>query len=200
MIRFIRGEQLTQHPRLAHSMFRDRAVQFHDRLNWQVRVDDRGEERDEYDTPSAVYAIWERRDGRHGGSMRFMPTTGPVMVNDHFSRLAPRPFRDPGLWESTRFCLAPDSGPVTSAALMLAAATLGRGLRLDGLVGVFDPRMIRIYRRLGWEPEVLAGEGEGHDAIRLGLWRFDAALPLRLQGPARVPAMLARHWLQRAAL
>ena len=38
MIRFIYADQLSLYPLLAESMFRDRAAQFKDRLDWDVTV------------------------------------------------------------------------------------------------------------------------------------------------------------------
>ena len=81
MIRYIYGDELHRYPRLARSMFLDRAVQFRDRQGWDVIVNEAGEERDEYDALNPLYVVWERADGTHGGSMRFMPTTGRTMVN-----------------------------------------------------------------------------------------------------------------------
>lgn len=75
------------HERLAAEMFRDRADQFKIRLNWEVNVDAHGFERDEYNDLNPLYVIWENADGTHVGSMRFLPTVGRVMVNDHFSHL-----------------------------------------------------------------------------------------------------------------
>ena len=78
MIRFLYGDSLADHSRLAQSMFRDRAKQFSERLGWEVSVDDAGEERDQYDALNPLYVIWQRPDGLHGGSMRFLPTTEPL--------------------------------------------------------------------------------------------------------------------------
>ncbi len=83
MIRYLYGDQLAQHPELVSSMFQDRACQFSERLKWPVDVDVLGFERDEYDAANPLYVIHQRGDGMHGGSMRFLPTTGPVMVNCH---------------------------------------------------------------------------------------------------------------------
>ena len=60
MIRYIYGEDLNKFPMLARSMFRDRADQFATRLGWEVSVDERGEERDEYDRENPLYVIWEK--------------------------------------------------------------------------------------------------------------------------------------------
>ena len=84
MIRFIYADQLSQYPVLADSMFRDRAAQFKDRLDWEVTVDENGWEVDQYDKLNPLYIIWENAEGRHGGSVRIMPTVGRIMTNEHF--------------------------------------------------------------------------------------------------------------------
>jgi len=75
MLHYIYSDDLLYYPKLASSMFRDRADQFRTRLAWPVDVDGAGEERDQYDALNPLYVIWENPDGSHGGSMRFLPTT-----------------------------------------------------------------------------------------------------------------------------
>jgi len=58
----------------------------------------------------------------------------------------------------------------------MAGGQLGVGFGLSHSVGVFDARMVRIYRQLGWEPEILGTDGTGRDAISAGLWTFDEAI------------------------
>ena len=53
---------------------------------------------------------------------------------------------------------------------MLAGCEIGLQFGLSDWVGVFDPRMVRIYRRIGWEPTVLGDAGTGRDRIAVGLW------------------------------
>ncbi len=83
MLRYLYADDLHRFPKLADTMFRDRAHQFRDRLNWDVTVGADGHERDAYDALNPLYVIWQGADGRHGGSMRFLPTTGRTMVEDH---------------------------------------------------------------------------------------------------------------------
>lgn len=83
MIRYLYSNQLDQYPTLRDSMFRDRADQFKKRLGWDVSIDENGFERDQYDALNPLYVIWEKADGSHGGSMRFLPTTGRTMINEH---------------------------------------------------------------------------------------------------------------------
>lgn len=174
MLRYIYADDLHHTPNLARTMFRDRASQFHDRLKWEVTVDADGNERDEYDALNPMYVIWEQPDGTHGGSLRFLPTTGSCMVNDHFLDLTDGvKIQSPLIWECTRFCLAPGADARVSAALMLGGLEAGRASFLTHAVGVFDARMVRIYRRLGWGPIILGTSGTGKDAISVGLWSFE---------------------------
>ena len=173
MIRYIYASDLHMFPKLKRGMFRDRADQFRTRLNWDVTVDENGEERDEYDALNPLYVIWEKPDGSHGGSMRLLPTTGPCMVNDHFLHLTDGVrIQSPVIWECTRFCLARDAEPRTAAALMLGGGEVMTGFGVEHYVGVFDARMVRIYRLIGSSPEVLGAQGEGRERISVGLWSF----------------------------
>ena len=122
MLRYLYADELDQYPALKDSMFRDRADQFKTRLKWDVKVDYAGYERDEYDDLNPMYVIWEDAIGRHSGSMRLLPTTGPCMVNDHFSELMNGDkFQSPFIWEATRFFLSANATRRTANALMLAA-------------------------------------------------------------------------------
>ncbi len=196
MLRYIYGKDLARFPTLRHSMFKHRADQFARRLKWDVTVTGAGEERDEYDAMNPLYVIWQRPDGSHGGSMRFLPTLGPTMVSDHFSHLTGGVrIESPLIWECTRFCLAPDAGRQVSAALVLGAGEIMAHFHLSHFVGVFDQRMERIYRMLKVAPDVVGGAGEGAERISVGLWEMkpDAWAPvLRRVGVSRATS---RHWI-----
>lgn len=200
MIRYLYADQLTTYPKLQESMLKDRALQFHQRLKWEVSVDANGFERDQYDALNPLYVIWETPDGRHGGSMRFLPSTGATMVNDFFSHLAGKVIADKHIWETTRFCVSPSAqdGSRIAALLMLAGAQLGIGFGLSHAVGVFDARMIRIYRKLGWLPVVLGTDGHGREAISAGLWEFRADILSGLADKAGVSMDVSAHWFARA--
>ncbi|WP_432449123.1 acyl-homoserine-lactone synthase [Aliiroseovarius marinus] len=174
MLRYLYGNDLKNFPLLSDTMFRDRAEQFSRRLNWDVTVNDQGHERDEYDDINPLYVIWEQADGRHGGSMRLLPTVGATMVNDHFSHLTDGVhIESPLIWECTRFCLSPGADRRASAALALGAGEVMDAFKLEHFVGVFDPRMERIYRLMGLEPDVIGTAGEGRERIGVGLWSMD---------------------------
>jgi acyl homoserine lactone synthase len=175
MLRYVYGNDLAQFPVLRDSMFQDRAAQFARRLNWDVSVNADGEERDEYDDLNPLYVIWQRADGSHGGSMRFLPTIGRTMVAEHFADLTGGIYiESPLIWECTRFCLAPGAERRVSAALVLGAGEVMANFHLSHFIGVFDPRMERIYRMMGVEPDVIGSAGEGAQKIGVGLWEMRA--------------------------
>ncbi|MFT4784689.1 MAG: N-acyl-L-homoserine lactone synthetase [Paracoccaceae bacterium] len=199
MLRYIHGSDLANFPKLRDTMFKDRAEQFKNRLGWAVSVNENGEERDEYDDLNPLYIIWEREDGTHGGSMRFLPTVGRTMVNDHFSHLTDGvKIESPFIWECTRFCLAPNAERKVSAALVLGAGELMANFHLSHFVGVFDPRMERIYRLYGVQPDVIGKKGEGRDQIGVGLWEMNAEAWPRTLNRVGVTRAISRQWFERS--
>ena len=199
MLRYIYANELDQHAKLARTMFEDRADQFQTRLGWEVSVDAAGQERDEYDDLNPLYVIWENPDGSHGGSMRFLPTTSRVMVNDVFGHLTGGvDICSPFIWECTRFCLSRDAGSNVAAALMLAGGEIMTGFGIEHFVGVFDARMVRIYRAIGSSPEVLGSQGTGREQISVGLWEFNADAYGKVARRANISPALSRLWFDRA--
>ena len=199
MIRYLFGDALNRYPLLRDTMFTDRAAQFHTRLKWDIQVDENGLEQDQYDPLNPLYVIWERADGTHGGSLRYLPTTGRTMIEEHFGHLVGgAPVRHSHIWECTRFCLAPGAASTVSAALMLGGLEVGLNLGLSHAVGVFDARMLRIYGRLGWLPAVLGQEGEGRAAICAGLWAYTPDLRAPLLKKAGLSGEISHHWYARA--
>lgn len=200
MLRYVYGHDLGRFPTLRDSMFRDRALQFKARLDWDVRVNDRGEERDVYDGLDPLYVIWETDDGTHGGSMRLLPTVGQTMVNDHFSHLLDGVrIESPLIWECTRFCLsARNRDRRATPALVLGAGEVMRRFHLEHFVGVFDRRMVKIYRRLKVEPDVLGSAGRGAAQVSVGLWEMKPeAWPVMLDRVG-VSAETSRQWCEEA--
>lgn len=199
MLRFIHGDDLNTYPRLAHSMFRDRAYQFKERLGWPVTVDEAGEERDEYDALNPLYIIWETPEGKHGGSLRLLPTTGRTMVNEHFAHLSGGTrIESPLIWECTRFCLAKGASARVAAALMLGGGEVMQRFGVEHFVGVFDAPMMRIYGGIGSRPEVIGTTGEGRQKTSVGLWEFTQASQAEVARRARVSPALMRLWFERS--
>lgn len=199
MLRYVYAGDLNAHADLAHSMFVHRADQFQTRLGWDVQVDHQGEERDQYDALNPLYVIWEMPDGRHGGSMRFLPTTGPVMVNDVFSNLTGgNPISSPLIWECTRFCLSREATGNVAGALTLAGLEIMRNLAVSHFAGVFDRRMVRIYRSLGFSPEIIKSAGVGRDRISLGLWEYNVQAYQWVAQRAGIAPEMSQLWFDRS--
>ncbi|MFD3190942.1 acyl-homoserine-lactone synthase [Sedimentitalea sp. HM32M-2] len=195
MLRYIYAKDLHNYPKLAQSMFEDRADQFKTRLGWDVDIDHLGRERDSYDRLNPLYVIWEEPDGTHGGSMRFLPTTGAVMVNDVFGHLTGgTTISSPLIWECTRFCLSRSAKSNVAAALMLAGGEIMTGFGIRHFVGVFDARMVRIYRMIGSSPDVLGSDGEGRDKISVGLWAFSPEAKAQIARRAGISPELSKMW------
>jgi acyl homoserine lactone synthase len=195
MIRFVYADQLSQYPVLAESMFKDRAAQFKHRLDWEVSVDDRGWEIDQYDALNPMYIICEGVDGRHAGSVRIMPTTGRTMTSEHFLdctggvRIA-----SPLIWECTRFCLAPDAGAGVAAALLAAGTELGLRFGLEQALGVVYAKTLPLYRRIGCAPEVIGSKGEGKERISVGLWPLSVEARAGIARKSGIPLGVIARW------
>ena len=202
MIRYLYASQLSAHPTLARTMFEDRAEQLRERLQWEVDVDQNGWERDQYDVVNPLYLIWENADGTHGASMRVLPTVGRTMANEVFAHMnAGVEIRGPFIWECTRFCISPRAGcdqKRVAGALMLGGQELGLRFGLRQAVGVYDYRMTRIYRGIGWVPELVGTCGTGRDRICLGLWPFGPEIRDQIAEKAGLPANIAEGWFDAA--
>lgn len=191
MIRYLYACDLTSHADLAADMFRHRAAQVRGRVGWQHTVDALGWETDACDSLNPLYVIVEGEAGSHLASMRFLPTMGPVIQSDVFGHLTGEgPIRSPRIWEATRLCLAPGAGPAVAQHLLLATSELGLGMGLSHFVGVFDAPMIGVYRRVGWQPEVLGTK----NGVSAGIWAFTDAVHDRLCALVGIHPSQSRHW------
>ena len=83
---------------------------------------------------------------------------------------------------------------MVAAALMLGGGELMQGFGIKHFVGVFDARMVRIYRMIGSSPDVLGSEGTGRDKVSVGLWEFDADAQARVAARAQIAPEQSRFW------
>jgi N-acyl-L-homoserine lactone synthetase len=165
---------------LIDQMFRLRARVFRDRLGWDVQVAD-GKERDKYDDEGPVYLIYTDEESRKvKGSLRLLPTTGPTVLADIFCDTLPDAVHlsAPTIWECTRFCLEDDilsrghreEVLIASAVLIAALGDVAIGAGIESIVGNFDSTMLRLYRRIGCEVEVLGSTQRYGRPVYLGLF------------------------------
>lgn len=193
MLRYIYQQDLQHYPQLAGSLYRDRQTQGRALMAEGIQIGEDG--RDHYDTFDPLYVIWEQNDGSHGGSLRFLPTTGPVMINDHFQDLiGGGTLVSPLIWEASGMCVSPRAGVEIAAALMLAGCEVMRNFGVAHIAAVYDVPLREIYRSLDAQPEVIGERGE----ICLGLWEFSDELYMRLLKTAGVEAHQSQGWFDRS--
>ena len=176
MFKLVYGDDLFDFPTLANQMFQDRRAQFHDEFGWELDVDELGREIDQYDLMNPLYVILQDNKGRHLGSGRLMPTTGPTMIADHFSDLTDGvEIESPLIWEVTRVFVSKrgQSSPRNAAALMWAGCQLGLRAGVEFFVGVTATHMTRVFSACGWPPEIIGSRTTEKDGdISACLWEI----------------------------
>jgi acyl homoserine lactone synthase len=199
MINVIDRHNIGEYPALIDEMFRLRARVFAERLGWDVQVRD-GMERDRFDDENPVYIIHSDNAGRVLGSLRLLPTTGPTLFREVFADTFPdaSQLTSPAIWECSRFCVAAAgaNGPGgsdhvarTSGRLIVALGETSIRAGIESFLGNFDASMIRIYRRLACEVDVLGHTDKYGRRVYLGLFPVSLAILRRVQEKlARVDA------------
>ena len=94
--------------------------------------------------------------------------------------------------------VADRQGANVAAVLMLGGGELMNGFGVRHFVGVFDARMVWIYKRVGSSPEVLGSMGEGREQISVGLWAFEKDAQNRVAARAGVSPAQSRAWFDRS--
>ena len=206
MIVAIEPHNACEYPNLMDKMFRLRARVFRDRLGWDVQVID-GKERDKYDDEGPVYLIYADDEAQEvKGCLRLLPTTGPTLLADIFSDTLPDAVHisAPTIWECTRFCLDEsiwdgDREDVFFACgrLITALGEIALKAGIESIIGNFDSAMLRLYRRLGCEVDVLGSTQRYGRPVYLGL--FPIAEPILVRVKAKLQdAKLAMMNTQKA--
>jgi N-acyl-L-homoserine lactone synthetase len=165
MLKVIEGKRSALFPREMDAMFRNRAEVFHERLGWEVVVQD-GRERDRFDDENPLYLVSiDPYSGEYWGSLRLLPTTGPNMLRDVFPFLlsAGEFIESATIWESSRICAVAVEGQQRSKngvnlALGELLAGIGEVAIIAGLtqiVSVFDARIYRVLRAAGCAPQII---------------------------------------------
>ncbi len=109
---------------------------FKERLDWNVRTTG-GFEIDSIDSLKPHYLVLRDSASRVGGGVRLLPSTGPTMLQDVFSRLSEGRTvpEEPSVWKSSRFALdLPPSEPKGSGNIAAATYELLAGMIEFGLL------------------------------------------------------------------
>ncbi len=195
MIVVIEQYNAQEYASLLDEMFRLRARVFRDRLGWDVQVVD-GKERDKYDDLAPVYIVHADEDARKiKGSLRLLPTTGPTVMADIFSDTLPDAIHlsAPTIWECTRFCVEDGNGSgrghreelIASGVLIAALGDVAIRAGIESILGNFDSTMLRLYRRIGCEVEVLGSTERYGQPIYLGLFPISESILGKVKGRLR---------------
>ena len=190
MIVVIEASNAHNYANLLDAMFRLRARVFRDRLRWDVEVRD-GRERDRYDDKGPVYIIYTDDEAREvKGCLRLLPTTGPTLLKEFFWDTVPDAahLSAPTIWECTRFCVddkildrgQQDELVFTSGVLIAALGGVAIRAGIEFVVGNFDATMLRLYRRVGCEVEILGSTSRYDRPVYLGLFPISEAILHRI--------------------
>jgi acyl homoserine lactone synthase len=181
---------------LLDQMFRLRARVFYDELGWDVQVAD-GYERDRYDDEMPVYVVYTDAGGTEvKGSLRLLPTTGPTVLRDFFPDTIPTSvdLRAPTIWECTRFCLDDqllnrrrENRLFASTVLLLALSEVALRAGIESIVGNIDGPMLRLYRRVGCEVEILGTTLRYGKPVYLGLHPISDSLITKIRDGLDLP-------------
>ena len=189
MIRILTRQDVAAQAALFEQMHRARASVFHDRLRWAVKVE-HGWEIDRYDLEhDPVYLLCIDAGGLAIGSLRLLPTTGETMLKGDFATMFDEDvcFESPTAWECTRFCVHPAGDrdlaafQHVSTELLIGICDLALQSGIDQIVGLYDQRMVRIYRRIGWSPSPLATTERATERLTVGIWDVSAQALQRMQ-------------------
>jgi acyl homoserine lactone synthase len=199
MIVVVEQNNLPSHTGLVDLMHRLRARVFGEKLKWDVTID-AGRERDRYDDLAPVYLIdTDREMSEVRGSLRLLPTTGPTVLGDFFADTMPDAawLSAPTIWECTRFCVDEQIVGKSRREQMVASGALIAGLGevamrsgIESILGNFDASMLRLYRRIGCEVEVLGATHRYGEPVYLGL--FPVSGPILEQVKSRLPESAPR--------
>lgn len=177
MLLTLTRSELDQMPELRDQMFRHRREEFHDRLGWDLKIDNLGREMDEYDGLNPAYVILVDESRNHLASGRLLPTTGRTMIGEVFSGVVePKEYVSDQTWEVTRvFVARRDSSSVRkAAALMWGGCRLGMSAGVHSFISITPRFMARVFATCGWTAKVLqTGQDRQNNEICACRWALN---------------------------
>lgn len=149
------------HAALLDSMYRLRCDVFHQRLGWDVQVEN-GREHDWFDLIGPRYLIAHDQASNALGCCRLLPTLGPNMLRDIFPMLSDGAVpASADTWEISRFAVGPGCAGQGFGFGAVAGALIADALRLadahgiKDIVGVTSAPFERMLHHLGLHVERL---------------------------------------------
>lgn len=156
MARLLSTNLQTNQDDALRAMFAARKSIFVDLLKWDLPVLDGQFEIDEFDNEHAHYLILLDQAGRHLGSARLLPTTGPHILGSLFPELCERPVpTGPRVQEITRFALDRSLRARERRAVrnQLITAIVGHALAhgIERYTGVAEMAWLQQILSFGWD-------------------------------------------------
>jgi acyl homoserine lactone synthase len=175
---------------LLDSMYRLRCEIFHQRLGWDVRVEN-GREHDWFDLIGPHYLVAHDGAATALGCCRLLPTQGPNMLRDIFPMLLDGAAVPAGadIWEVSRFAISPHCAGDGFGFGEVPASMLGDMFRFAAahgvrdLVGVTSAPVERMLRHLGLRVERL-GRPQRIGSVMSLAFRLPVAENVAVVGPA----------------
>ncbi len=138
------------------SMLRLRYKEFKQRQEYDV-PSFKDMEYDAYDTPAAVYIVWQSDDGKVYGCSRMAPTDRAYMIRDVWPSMVTKialPAQE-DIWESSRFCidsqLPNDKRQKIKLEILQAKMEYALAVRAKGMIGIMPPLIWRaVFTNVGW--------------------------------------------------
>lgn len=188
-------------PQLLDEIGRYRRQVFVEMLKWELLVDERGIERDQFDREDTLYVVARDDDGAIIGTARLLPTTKPYLLGEVFPELlaGAAPPCDPQVWELSRFAAMDFSKPVgnamgqfsayVAASLLAAALAAARAHGAERVITVSPLGIERLLRRGGYRshragPPIISG---GHPIFACWIDTADPACLAQLEADRALP-------------
>jgi N-acyl-L-homoserine lactone synthetase len=189
---------------LRSAMLRDRKAVLIDRLGWDLQSPDGLHELDGYDGDDTLYLIVHQPStGRHLGSVRLLPSTGPHLLGDVFPHLCAEGVPvGPDVAEITRLVTAPglDRAEALQVRRQLAIALFEHALEqgITRYTMVTHLPWLPSLLSIGWDAEPLGlPVGQGNDAVAaLQIYVHQITLSRLRAAWAMPPTVLPQPWLR----
>lgn len=173
MIRLITGSADPRHQDLLEQYYRLRHDIFVGERGWAALARSDGREADAYDTPQTVYVL-ALDDGHVVGGYRFLPTSAPHLLQDHFSHLVDGPVpRGREVHEWSRFFIRKDRrGGQLFGQLIGSVPGACRLLGIASLTSVIEPAWLSRFDGASFRYRLL-GPFIATDGMRLAAVQID---------------------------
>jgi len=194
MLKLVTASNAGAHRDLLSAMHKDRKRLFVDIFGWDLAHAD-GEERDDFDGPSAEYLVLTNAGGRHLASLRLLRTDQAHLLDTVFPSLCNGPVpKGPHIREITRLCLPLRRQERIAARNVLARAIIdyAAAAGIKRYTAVCHGAFLKELYTAGWRCAplgALAGVGGGQaGAVEIVIddytkdlmsenWRCDEAAP-----------------------